>query len=158
VLQLQLSVLPPKPDELVTLGRRQAGIDHRRLGLGSAFAAVSLRDPVLDGLSRWLELLAKSVGSRPARTRSTICRWNSAVYAGWVLGIGQTPHAKAFSVSTAGAIPEHRPVKALLRPIFVAGHQRQKGEYRPIRWHRSPLAHGAETGCGSSPTLTFEER
>jgi hypothetical protein len=43
---------------------------------------------------------ARSVGSRPARTRSTICRRNSAGYAGRVFGIGQTPHAKAFSVST----------------------------------------------------------
>lgn len=43
---------------------------------------------------------ARLVGSMPARTRLTICRRNSAGYAGRVLGFGQTPHAKALSMST----------------------------------------------------------
>lgn len=48
----------------------------------------------------------KSVGSRPARTRSTICRRNSAGYAGRVLGIGKTPHAKAVSVPNKPALSQ----------------------------------------------------
>ncbi|AWI88092.1 hypothetical protein C0214_07300 [Methylobacterium sp. DM1] len=55
-LQLQLPVLTPQPDELVALGRRQAGNDRRRLGLAAALAADRLRHPVLDGLTQRLEL------------------------------------------------------------------------------------------------------
>ena len=42
---------------------------------------------------------ARSSGSRPARTRSTIWRRNSGEYGTWVFGM-MTPFAKAFGVST----------------------------------------------------------
>ena len=61
-LQLQLSDLPPEPDELVTLDRRQVETGGWWLGLALSVAAASLQSPPLDRQPRWLELPNPSNG------------------------------------------------------------------------------------------------
>jgi hypothetical protein len=54
-----LSVLTPKPDEVVALGDRQARIGRRWLRLTPALAAIGLGHPVTDVLRGGLELASQ---------------------------------------------------------------------------------------------------
>lgn len=95
--QLPLPVLAPEPEEFVALGGRQTVIGRRQLGLSQALIAVCLSDPGCG----WPARRVRTCGpDRSDRTRSTVCRRNSARYAGRARGIGKTPHANALPVST----------------------------------------------------------
>jgi hypothetical protein len=61
-LQLQLTILPPEPDEFVALGRRQAGIGTWELPIPTPLATVDLGDPVPNSLARGFELASQIGG------------------------------------------------------------------------------------------------
>lgn len=106
----------------------------RRFSLRSA-SATQFRIACADGSNSW----ARSLGSRPARTSSTICRRNSAGYGGRVLGIGKTRHAKAFSVSTCmGLLMSSHEATPLLCSLSVCWSASSKGVVESVLRSRRP--------------------
>src|SRR3954454_10637070 len=99
-LQLQPPILTPQPDEFVTLGRRQAQISRRWLGFPPALAAGGLPDPVADSLRGGLELAGQII--RITTGADQLDHLAAELGRVWRTGSGhrETPHAKAFSVST----------------------------------------------------------
>ena len=87
---------------------------------------------------------ARSSGSRPARTRSTIWRRNSGEYGGCVLGIGSTS-GESFRVSTnSGSIPRAAPAGSLPGRLSDAGPQ-----HRRIA-HEGPASETLHLTCPSA--------
>lgn len=138
-LQLQLPVLTPQPDEFVTLGRRQAQISRRWLGFPPALAAVGLRDPVADRLRGGLELARQisriTTGADQldhlAAELGRVCRTGS--------GHRETPHAKAFSVSTCmGLMMSSHEATPLLCSLSVCWSASSKAVVESVLRSRRP--------------------